>query len=185
MAGNCPRSLSHLHKGYDPLLHTGTAGSGKQHHRQLMRGRILERSCYLLADNAAHACHHEVAVHNAYHSLIPVYPANSRDNGFIHPALFPELRYLLLISRKIYRVQRGHSRVQLGESVLICRHFYTLTVANTRMVVARGTHGLVALEIITVCDRSASRTLEKQPLRYFYPLSLFLLFLWSRLRISL
>ena len=86
VTGDSAGRLCHLHKGYDALLHSCTAGGCEQHDGESVFGGIFKSACDLLTYDASHTCHHEVAVHYTYNSLIAVYLTYSGYNSLVDAA---------------------------------------------------------------------------------------------------
>ena len=108
--------LRHLHQGDHALLHSRAARRSKQDNGHFIFRGKFKRARYLLSDNAPHARHHEIAVHNADNGLISAYRAGSRNDRFVHSALFAQRRDFLFISWEIYRIKRRHSRVEFNKT---------------------------------------------------------------------
>ena len=64
MATDGTRGLGHLHEGGRPLLHARAARHGEAHDGQAPLGCQLEEATDLLAHDATHRTHHELAVHH-------------------------------------------------------------------------------------------------------------------------
>ena len=107
---NGRRGLRHLHQGYDPLLHPGSAGTAKQKYRKpFLCGPLYGRSNFL-SHCLTHTGHEKPGITDSKHNTLAKDLTPAHRHGLVQPRLFPGLSQLFLIALKIQRI--AHRRIR-------------------------------------------------------------------------
>ena len=167
VALQCSRCLSHLHKGCDPLLHSGSAGTGEQDHRQLFFCRSFYCSCNLFSHCLSHACHEKTTVTYADHSVGPLNLRFSCHNCFPKICFLLDCLHFFRISLIIHRISADQVFVPLLECSRISDHFNPSVGMDAKISSALRTNIISPFYIFGNNSASAFITFSKQSFRHF------------------
>ena len=101
MLFQCSRSFGHLHQGNNALLHSRTAGAGKNNDRKFFLGSTLNHAGNLLAHHMSHTAHDEPGITDTDGSLKAFDGSLAGYNSFLKSGLFLRCLDLLLVPREI------------------------------------------------------------------------------------
>ena len=148
MAFQCSAGLRHLHQGKNTLLHSGSAGAGKENQRQAFLCGPLSCPGDFLAHSLTHAGHEKASVHDAKYSLLSVDPTFSGDDGFLKTGFQTGGRQLFLIARVIQRITACQIPIPLLEASLVCHPVDALPGMDAEIPLTSGTYIIIFLHIL-------------------------------------
>ena len=150
------RGLGHLHQGNHSLLHSGSAGTGENNHRQVFFGGAFHCPGNLFPHHIAHAAHQKPSVADTHHSLFSVNGAFTAGDSLVNPVTLFQGSCFLLIFRIFQGIFIFDSFVPFLVSAFIRHHTQTFLGADAEIFSAFITNIMILPYILFVEKFSAA-----------------------------